>query len=300
MDLNGLAVFSTVARVGGITRAAKLLNTVQSNVTAHVRQLEYELGVDLFERHSRGVTLTQAGVRLLDYSERIAHLVEDAKRATVDDQNLRSTLAIGAMETTAAVRLSPVLTDFTRGHPNVDLVLETGTTKELINRVLSRNLEGAYVAGPVAHPELTEEEALVEELVLVAAAGVDKREVFGCDQREQPKAIVFRPGCAYRQRLEGLMIKRGITSPRTLELGTLDGIMACVAAGLGVSLLPRATVMTIMRENVVSLHPLARSEARVATVFVRRRDAYQSKALQRFLACARKHHAGCSRPLVHR
>jgi DNA-binding transcriptional LysR family regulator len=237
------------------------------------------------------VSLTKAGTRLLDYSERIAHLVEDARRATVDDLNLGSTLAIGAMETTAAVRLSPVLTEFTRGHPNVDLVLETGTTRELINRVISRNLEGAFVAGPVAHPELTEENILFEELVLIAAAGVGKREVFGRDQREHPKAIAFRAGCAYRQRLESLMIKRGITSPRTLELGTLDGIMGCVAAGLGISLLPRATVKTVLRGNAVSIHPLARSEARVATVFVTRRDAYQSKALQRFLESARKYHS---------
>lgn len=288
MDLNGLAVFSTVARAGGITRAARILNTVQSNVTARVRQLEHELGVDLFERHSRGVSLTKAGMRLLDYSEKIAHLVEDARRATVDDLNLGSALAIGAMETTAAVRLSPVLAEFTRGHPNVDLSLETGTTKGLIDRVLSRGLEGAFVAGPIAHPELTEEEILIEELVLIAAAGVRKHDVFGRDQPGQPKAIVFRPGCAYRQRLESLMIRHGITGPRTLELGTLDGIIGCVAAGLGISLLPRATVITVMRNHAVSIHPLSVSEARVATVFVRRRDAYQSLALQRFLECARK------------
>lgn len=286
MDLEGLRIFTAVARCGGITRAARTLHTVQSNVTAHVRQMERDLGVVLFERHSRGVSLTPAGRRLLDYAERIAHMVDDARRATTDDPSVAASLSLGALETTAAVRLPPILASFTRSYPNVDLSLQTGTTGQLIDRVVARSIEGAFVAGPVRNAALNETEVLVEELVLVTRPGVDIATALGRDESDRPKAIVFRAGCSYRQRLESLLVRRGIPNPRWLEFGTLDGIIGCVAAGLGVTLLPRAAVMAVGLRSKVGVHTLPPSVAKVATVFITRRDAYHSEALQRFIACA--------------
>ncbi len=79
MDASALKIFEVVARLGGMNRAAQELNTVQSNVTHRVRLLEDELGTRLFERHSRGVTLTEAGHRLLPYAQRAEHLLDEAR-----------------------------------------------------------------------------------------------------------------------------------------------------------------------------------------------------------------------------
>ena len=84
MDTKDLAVFAAVARSGGITKAAQILNTVQSNVTQRIGLLEDELGVPLFHRHSSGVTLTSAGRQLLPYAERIGQLLGEARQATID------------------------------------------------------------------------------------------------------------------------------------------------------------------------------------------------------------------------
>ena len=85
MDATDLRVFEAVARLGGMSRAAAELNTVQSNVTARIRRLEGELGTTLFERHSRGVTLTAAGQRLLPYAVQVGSLLAEARRAAIDD-----------------------------------------------------------------------------------------------------------------------------------------------------------------------------------------------------------------------
>jgi DNA-binding transcriptional LysR family regulator len=84
MDAGDLAVFAAAAKAGRITKAAETLHTVQSNVTQRIRRLELELGVPLFNRHSRGVTLTSAGVQLLPYAERINRLLSEAKQAAAD------------------------------------------------------------------------------------------------------------------------------------------------------------------------------------------------------------------------
>src|SRR5712664_2706230 len=99
---------------GGITRAADELNTVQSNITHRVKALEAEIGAPLFERHSRGMTLTGAGRRLLPYAQRMAALSHEAVLAARDDGEPKGPLAIGSMETTAAVRLPSLLAEFHR------------------------------------------------------------------------------------------------------------------------------------------------------------------------------------------
>ena len=169
MDSAELRVFEAVARTGGMKRAADALNTVQSNVTARIKALEDELGCALFDRHSRGVALTHAGERLLPYARRVAWLLADATRAAKDIGVPGGPLTIGSLETSAALRLSPLLASYAAACPEVDIALRPGTTAELIDLVLERKLEGAFVCGPVAHPSLTERPMFDEELAILAA-----------------------------------------------------------------------------------------------------------------------------------
>src|SRR6185503_7319491 len=169
MDAADLRVFEAVARLGAMSRAASELHTVQSNVTARVRALERELGVPLFQRSSRGVALTAAGRRLLGYAGRVRHLLDDARRAVEDEGRPEGPLTVGSLETTAALRLSPLLASYVAAHPAVDLVLRTGTTRELVESVLEQRVECAFVCGPVSHPALTEECVFREELAVLTA-----------------------------------------------------------------------------------------------------------------------------------
>src|SRR5215469_14621305 len=214
MDANDLAFFAAVARTGGITRAARTLHTVQSNVTQRIRLLEAELGVPLFHRQSRGVTLTSAGEQLLPYAERIGRLIDEAKRAAGEGPLPRGRITIGALETATAVRLPPVLAAYAAACPEVDIQIHTGTAAEMTDAVLEYRVEAAFVPGPVRHPDLVATPMLEEELVLVTAPWVRPSDA--------TKIIVFRPGCSYRVRLEALLAARGVVTCRRLEFGTLD------------------------------------------------------------------------------
>lgn len=285
MDAADLRVFQSVAGTGSMNKAALELNTVQSNVTARIKALEDEVGLALFERTNRGVTLTAAGQRLLPFAERAARLLDDARRAVADEGTPSGTLVIGSLETTAALRLSPVLAEFAAAHPAVDLTLRTGTSCELIDQVLGRSLEGAYVCGPVDHPDLLVEPFVREELVILTAPAVADFEVLAA----QPdlKIIVLKAGCSYRLQLEALLARRGIVGVRQLEFGTLEAIVSCVGAGLGVTLLPRALFGSAWNHGRVRAHALPDNEKWVDTVFIRHREAFVSSALGAFLDLAR-------------
>lgn len=285
MDAADLKFFAAVAKAGGMNRAASKLNTVQSNVTARVRTLEEELGVALFHRGHNGVTLTAAGERLLPYAMKVTHLLDEARRAVKDDGEPRGRLTIGSLETNAALRLLPVLAAYSESYPDVDLVLRTGSTYELIAQVLDHTLEGAFVCGPVNHQDLVEEVFFYEELVVLAPRTV--RSLDEVTRKGDVKIVVHPPGCAYRQILENILIKRGAVGIRHLEFGTLETIYRSVGAGLGITLLPRSLIGSIWRDNAVSVHELPEAESRITTVFVHRQDALISSALKEFLKLAR-------------
>ncbi|MGK9165631.1 LysR family transcriptional regulator [Inquilinus limosus] len=285
MNDRDLKVFEAVARTGGIGRAAAELNTVQSAVTARLRQLEEELGVTLFDRHSRGVTLTAAGQRLRPFAARITDLMRQARQAAQDDGRPRGPLSIGSMETTAGLRLPDVLTAYTQVYPDVDLSLTTGTTPWLTQAVLERRLDGAFVAGPVDHPELAAETIFAEEMAIATAPTIGG--LGDLQGLADLKIITFRSDCAYRQRLETILSAQGIAKVKVIEIGTLDGIIGCVAAGMGISLLPKGVLLHALRDRRVrTFRPPAWTE-RIDTVFIRRVDAHPSSALAAFLQIAR-------------
>jgi len=287
MELRDLRLFAAVAKTGSITKAAEQLGYVQSNVTARIQQLENHLKTPLFYRHSRGVSLTPQGNMLLKYAEQILHLANQAEQAVSQSSVPRGPLRIGAMETTAAVRLPALMAAFHRSCPEVDLTLRTGPTEELLHLVLDYQLDGAFVAGPVNHPELEQETILVENLVFIA--GREINHPFSADIART--LLVFRSGCSYRARLEQWVRARGMLPVKIMEFGTLEAILGCVEAGMGISLVPASVIQHYHGKGMhqgLWVQPMEENDGRVETLFVRRRDAMMTPALHHFLALGRE------------
>ena len=282
MDLSELRIFQAVAEEGSVTLAAARLNRVQSNVSSRLAQLEESLGVPLFHRAGRRLQITTEGARLLAYAERLLHLADEARAAITLDHAPAGQLRIGAMETTAAARLPQVLAAFHRQHPAVDLLLETGPTDDLLQAVLAYKLDVALVAAPVRQPELEQVTVFEEELVLLtdrAHAKVDSPH----DLAKQVM-LVFRSGCAYRRRLENWFARHGAAPSRIAEFGTFEAIIGCVAAGMGVALMPKEVLAQRKLAQSIRQHPLPPKVARVETQLVWRRDVLHHPARKAFAA----------------
>jgi DNA-binding transcriptional LysR family regulator len=285
MESSDLRVFEAVARLGSITAASDELHTVQSNVTARIRALEDQLGTALFRRHSRGVVLTRAGERLLPYAVQIAQLLKDAVKVVGETGAPHGNLEIGSLESTAGVRLPPILSAYRQKYPDVNLMLTIGTTGHLIEEVLASRLEGAFVAGPVKRDDIIETQVFSEEMVLVTAAKF--RSFYEAVRSEQGvNILVLRAGCSYRSRLEQLLNEAGVSSFGQLEFGTIDGIFGCAREGLGITMMPRSVSERAAQNGKLGIHPLPRREALLPTMFIRRKDAVVSAALSRFVECA--------------
>ncbi|RXT07984.1 LysR family transcriptional regulator [Ammoniphilus sp. CFH 90114] len=281
MDLQALKVFQTVVKAGSITRAAQELNYAQSNVTTKIQQLETMYQTTLFYRHNRGITLTTKGQLLLGYVERISHLIDETEKAMKDDHTPKGPLRLGSMETTAAVRLPRLLSQYHHLYPDVDLSLVTGPTEQHVQGVLQYELDGAFVAGPIDHPDLIQKVVIEEKLVLIT----DKIHPPLCslgDIRTRT-LLVFRAGCSYRAKLQQWMHQEGIIDPKIMEFGTLEAILGCVSAGLGVSLLPFSVIEKHVQSSTLTYHSIPEPYSSVQTLFIRRKDAITTTALARFM-----------------
>jgi DNA-binding transcriptional LysR family regulator len=267
MDLDDLAIFQAVIREGGITRAAEKLHRVQSNVTTRIRQLEDDLGVPLFVREGKKLIPSPAGRVLEDYARRLLELAAEARGAVAGTMP-RGRLRLGAMESTAASRLAPVLAAFHGQYEGVQLELRTGATAGLVAEVLDGTLDCALVAGPVVDPRLTCTPVFEEELVAVAAA--DHPPVKRAADLKIRNLLTFESGCAYRQRLESWLASEGLVPERFIELSSYHAMIGCAACGMGVALVPRSLLACLPAADNVSVHALPPTQARTTTVLVQR------------------------------
>ena len=275
LDLDALHIFRTVAEQGGITRAAAKLNRVPSNVTTRVRQLEERLGTRLFVRGRGRLELSGEGQLLLAYADEMLRLSSEAQ-AAVRSGTPRGTFRVGTLESTAAARLPPVLAGYHREYPEVQLELVTGTSGALVARLHAFEIEAAFVAEPFTAAGLETLHAFDEELVVSAPRGQGKvkqaRDVAG------RTVIAFAAGCSYRRRLEEWLGGGGVVASRVMEFGSYHAIVACVAAGAGVAVVPRSVLKVVNAQAEVDVAPLPARAGRARTMLAWR-AGHQSIAL---------------------
>jgi DNA-binding transcriptional LysR family regulator len=275
VDLVSLQIFKAVAESGGITKAAARLHRVQSNITTRVKQLEASVGAQLFHRHRRRLELSAEGRTLLAYAERLLALSSEA-RAALRSGAPRGVLRIGSLESTAATRLPPVLSRYHLAYPEVRLEMVTGTSGALVGKVLNGELEAAFVAEPFTAQGLEMQHAFSEELVLIAPKGFAA--ISSARDAAHLPVLAFAAGCSYRLRLESWLGRAGVSPERVMEYGSYHAIVACVAAGCGIAVVPRSIIRALRPEREVRLHRLPKEIASSTTQLVWRRG-HRSAAL---------------------
>lgn len=275
IDLESLYVFKAVVDSGGISKAAALLNRVQSNVTTRVQQLEERLGVQLFQRQRGRLILSAEGRVLHTYAERLLRLATEAETA-VRSGTPRGSLRIGTMESTAATRLPSLLANFHQHYPDVQVELVTGTSGALLRKLHGFEIDAAFVAEPFSRDDLEVHEAFNEELQLICPKGTSA--IKSPADLRQRTVVAFSVGCSYRRVLEDWLMKANVVPERVLELGSYHAIVACVAAGTGIAIMPRSVLETLKAESEVAAFALPAKVARAKT-YLAARAGHQSIAL---------------------
>ncbi len=166
MEIDQLRYFLGVAERGNFTRAAEELKISQPALSRSIQKLEDELGQPVFERKTRSVALTEAGVLLQSRAQQIMSLIEDTK-AEISDDGQSGQVRVGAIPTIAPYFLPDFLRQFSSEFPKAALIVQEDTTTNLLKRCTQGEIDLAIIALPVPAKYLEAEELFQEELLLV-------------------------------------------------------------------------------------------------------------------------------------
>lgn len=287
MDFPRLWVFRAVARHLSFSRAADDLQLSQPAVSKHIRQLEAELGVQLFHRLGNRVELTDAGRIVADYTQRVAVLTEDVRRVLSELAGLqRGYLRLGASTTPGLYLLPAVLARFQKKYPDLDTTLAIINSVEVTRRVLSGEFDLGFVGAAIDAPGLQIRPLVDDEIVLIVPAGhvLVKQHTFALEMLGQETLIVREPGSATRQITEAHLAQLGLTPKRVVEMMGCEGVKQAVMAGLGIAFISQRAVTLEVAQKLVVAPAIPELRFTRPLFVLSRKDARPSAAVLAFLA----------------
>ena len=254
MELFQLRSFYEVARSGSFSKAAENLCITQPALSRQIVILEKTVGISLFNRHNRGVNLTDAGRRLFEYAEDVLKLLDKASKSLKEMQNLESgQLKIGARTPIGNYLLPTWLAKFLNLHPGVDVCLQVGNSDTIIEQLVDGLFDFAFVAGFSSTPGLCIEPLLEDEILFLVGPDHPLAKAESLLQPDLAKEVlIFREsGSATKQAVDSLLSQTGIQPARVITLGNTEAVKRAVIAGMGVTFLSKHTVTLELKTGLL-------------------------------------------------
>lgn len=247
MEIHQLRYFVAAAEAGSITQAAKRCRVAQPSLSQQIRKLEGTLGLALFDRAGRGVTLTEAGRVLLPRARRIlAEVRETTENLLTEVEDGPGRLSIGAIPTMAPYLLPPVLAGLRRDRPGCELVVREDRTAALVDAVVGNELDVAVTSTPIDHPLVEVGVVGREELLVVAptpasdgAPGVGSAAgPWRADDLRGRETVSLHEMHCLGEQIAGFCARSGVRPNTVCRTTQLSTVLELVRLGLGVSLVP--------------------------------------------------------------
>ncbi|MGN6367354.1 MAG: LysR substrate-binding domain-containing protein [Phycisphaerae bacterium] len=285
MNLHHLKIFHTVAETGSLTAAAKKLHTAQPALSRQLAALEHSLNTRLLDRLPRGTRLTPSGQLLLSYSTRLFQLESEAARALADLHGLhRGSLTLGASLTIGSYLLPPLLAQFQKQHPALQLTLLIANTDEIHRRLLAGQLDLGFSEGLLPSPDLTATIFAHDHIAPVAPPNHPLTRATPTPRMLLHYPLILRePGSGTRAIVEQALRRAKIPTAHALSLGNAEAIKSAVLNGAGIAFLSTLAISHELNtrqlatlplpslhihRNLYHLHPAHHTPSHAATAFL--------------------------------
>ncbi len=287
-----LQVFHTVARLLSFTKAAESLHMTQPAVTFQVRQLEEYFNTRLFDRTHNRISLTEAGQRVYEYADRIFALYAEMENSVRDlTGEVSGVLLLGASTTIAEYMLPALLGDFKAKYPEVSIRLQVANTDGIVSMVENNVIDLGVVEAPVSNKNLVVENCRMDQMVLIVPPNHElaKKDTVPIKELTRYPYICREEGSGTREVMLEAVTEAG-ANPQDLnivmELGSPEAVKGAVEAGMGISILSRATIEKELRlGSLIAVNldtPLERPFS-----FVHQKQKFRLRAMEKLLDFAR-------------
>ena len=286
MEIRNLATFVRIAQLHNFSKAAEQLGYSQSAITMQIKQLEEELNVRLFERIGKHIRLTQAGDRLLPRAMEVLNAVRRAQTVSMGQGEISGPLRIGTAKSLLISVLPPVIVEFSRRYPKVEVSTCTGLVEELFCMVRQNDIDLLFFLDKrIDFPEWVKVSERKEEIFFVASAAsplADRKKIPLDELVEQP-FLLTEHGISYRYAFEQMVAQNGLEIHPFLETGNTDIITRMLLHNMGVSFLPGYVVQDYLRSGQLVALDVDCPEAQMWTQLVYHRDKEMSSQMEHFI-----------------
>ena len=287
-----LQVFHTVARLLSFTKAAETLHMTQPAVTFQVRQLEEHFNTRLFDRTHNRISLTEAGNIVYAYADRIFELygqMENAVREITGE--ISGALTIGASTTVAEYMLPSLLGDFKAKYPDVDIHLKVSNSEGIVSMVENNAIDLGVVESAVNNKNLMVETCRTDQLVAITPPNhpLAKKEKIKLEDLLQYPFICREEGSGTREVISeyiSAVDKTGNGLNISMELGSPEAVKGAVEAGMGISVVSRATIQKELKLGSLAEIPLDPPLERPFS-FVNQKQKFRHRVMDKLLDFAR-------------
>lgn len=244
MDLHQLKTFYHVANLLNFSKAAQKVSLSQPAVSRQIESLEKYFGLDLFYRIAKKIELTDAGRRLLQYTEQLLSLAEQTEKAMNSLKNIdEGELTIGAGTTVGNYVLSPLVLEFSKRYPNIKTKLIIAKTSEIIENIKEGLIDTAVIAKSVNHPEFYYQPIFRDEIILLSSPSYYQNinHTKSLLDLSNEVFLLREPGSSTRECIDSLMEKYHFKPKKIIELGTNEAIKHSILKGYGIGFLSKVT-----------------------------------------------------------
>lgn len=279
MELRHLITLKTIVEKGGFKKAAEHLGYAQSSVTSHIQELEEEVGKPLFDRLGKKVVLTHYGERLLSYAVKIIELHVQALNT---DDEPTGDLVIGISESLTIGRVPPILLEYKKLYPQVNLSLKSIENYILASQLQNGDVDLALVLEREdwSLPEVYSEKLIRERMVLISPPEED----------EDNRTVLYTErSCSYKSVFDEYLRYKQMDVKESLDFQSIEAIKQCVRSGLGISMVPYFSVKEELESRKLIGEVVAPEHPAIATFLAHHKDKWLSPSMERMVSLIRRH-----------
>ncbi|ABK42974.1 transcriptional regulator, LysR family [Magnetococcus marinus MC-1] len=290
-----LRVFYAVAKHLSFTRAAEELYLTQPAVTFQIRQLEEHFDTRLFDRHHNRISLTEAGLEVYSYAERILDLYRETEKAVSELTGVtRGVVKVGASTTIGEYLLPRILSDYRDQFNDVQIRLSIDNTRTVVRKLEDATIDVGMIEGPVKNKNIARDGCLDDELVVILPPNHPL-----CDLDEIPvkelKAYPFvsrEEGSGTRQVVHDHLLHAGLPYDQldiVLELGSTEAVKGSVEGGIGIGIVSSASLIKELKLGILVAKRVQGMRITRTINFIHQKQKFRSKAVEAFINFAKDH-----------
>lgn len=291
MEIRYLKTFRTVAHLLNFNKAAKVLNYAQSTISAQIKLLEQDLGVLLFHRAGKKITLTEAGSKLIRYAQKMIDMEKETISVVTNVEKPGGLITIRAPQSIGTYMIPSIIKKYHSRNPNMGFSVETCAAFSLEPELRSGIVDIAFLlADSIDAKDFNTECLKIEPLYLVSGINhrLAKKKTIKTKDLNGQTIILPKHDCGYKMTFEKILAEEKIEYASKMEFNSVEAVKQCVIKGIGISVIPEISVKNEIKNKKIAVLPWADELLETSVIMIWHSKKWISPALARFMDYARK------------